>query len=113
MEAVPKRDHFELVNLFLENACADPLLANGPAAHLRRSHTSHRILKHHPEIARENIHTAVVCGDIQEVDLDPLNTTCSRNRTRRSSKTASSKGARKTLDTASSSLLWAVAIARQ
>lgn len=68
MEAGPKRDHFELVNLFLENACADPLLANGPAAHLRRSHTAHRILKHHPEIARENIHTAVVCGDIREVD---------------------------------------------
>jgi len=40
-----KQSYNELVNLFLENACADPLLANGPAAHLRRSHTAHRILK--------------------------------------------------------------------
>jgi len=63
-----KQSHAELVNLFLETACADPILANGPAAHARRSHTAHRILKHHPEIARENIHTAVVCGDIQEVE---------------------------------------------
>jgi ankyrin repeat protein len=68
MKAAAKQSHAELVNLFLENACADPLLANGPAAHSRRSHTAHRILKHHPEIARENIHTAVVCGDIQEVE---------------------------------------------
>src|SRR5215470_8411772 len=68
MEATARQSHNELVNLFLENACADPLLANGPAAHARRSHTAHRILKHHPEIARENVHTAVVCGDIQEVE---------------------------------------------
>jgi ankyrin repeat protein len=68
MEAAAKKKHAELVNLFLENACADPLLANGPAAHSRRSHTAHRILKHHPEIARDSIHTAVVCGDIQEVE---------------------------------------------
>jgi len=68
MEAVAKQSHAELVNLFLETACADPILANGPAAHLRRSHTAHRVLKHYPEIARENIHTAVVCGDIEEVE---------------------------------------------
>jgi hypothetical protein len=68
MKAAAKQSHAELVNLFLENACADPLLANGPAAHSRRSHTAHRILKHHPEIARDSIHTAVVCGDIQEVE---------------------------------------------
>jgi ankyrin repeat protein len=68
MEAAAKQSHADLVNLFLENACADPLLANGPAAHIRRSQTAHRILKHHPEIARDSIHTAVVCGDIQEVE---------------------------------------------
>ena len=68
MEAAAKQGHSELVNLFLETACADPILANGPAAHVRRSHTALRILQHHPEIARENIHTAVVCGDIQEVE---------------------------------------------
>jgi len=63
-----KQSQSDLVNLFLETECADPLLANGPAAHARRSHTAHRILKHHPEIARANIHTAVVCGDTQEVE---------------------------------------------
>jgi ankyrin repeat protein len=68
METAAKQSQSDLVNLFLETACADPILANGPAAHARRSHTAHRILKHHPEIARENIHTAVVCGDIEEVE---------------------------------------------
>lgn len=57
----------ELANLFLENACADPILANGPAAHARRSHTALRILKQYPEIAHDSIHTAVVCGDVEEV----------------------------------------------
>lgn len=65
--ATPKQSQADLVNLFLETACADPILANGPAAHLRRSHTALRILQHHPEIARDSIHTAVVCGDIEEV----------------------------------------------
>lgn len=59
--------HDELVNLFLENACADPILANGPAAHVRRSRTALRILKHFPEIAHDSIHTAVVCGELEEV----------------------------------------------
>ena len=58
----------ELAAAFLENACADPLLANGPAAHARRSNTALRMLKRFPEIARHNVHTAVVCGDIKEVE---------------------------------------------
>jgi ankyrin repeat protein len=58
----------ELAALFLENACADPILANGPAAHSRRSQSALRILTHHPEIARYSIHTAVVCGDLEEVE---------------------------------------------
>jgi uncharacterized protein len=57
----------ELAATFLENACADPLLANGPAAHARRSNTALRMLKRYPEIARHSIHTAVVCGDLEEV----------------------------------------------
>lgn len=60
--------HADLVNLFLEYACADPILSNGPAAHLRRERAAVRILTRRPEIARGNIHTAVVCGDLEEVE---------------------------------------------
>lgn len=52
---------------FLEHACADPLLANGPGAHARRSNTALRMLKRFPQIARHSIHTAVVCGAVDEV----------------------------------------------
>lgn len=58
----------ELAAVFLENACADPLAANGPAAHLRRSNTALRMLKRYPEIARHSIHTAALCGDLEEVE---------------------------------------------
>lgn len=58
----------ELAATFLESACADPLLANGPAAHARRSNTAVRMLKRYPEIARHSIHTAVVCGELEEVE---------------------------------------------
>jgi ankyrin repeat protein len=58
----------ELVASFLENACADPILANGPAAHAGRAHIALRILKRHPEIAQKSMHTAVVCGALQEVE---------------------------------------------
>jgi uncharacterized protein len=57
-----------LADLFLENACADPILANGPAAHSRRSRAALRILTRHPEIARYSIHTAVVCGDLEHAE---------------------------------------------
>jgi ankyrin repeat protein len=57
----------ELADVFLEHACADPLLANGPGRHLRRSNTALRMLKRYPDIARHSIHTAVVCGDLEEV----------------------------------------------
>jgi len=57
-----------LVNSFLEYACADPILANGPADHASRSQAALRILRRYPEIARDSIHTAVVCGDLEEVE---------------------------------------------
>lgn len=66
-QALRDKRRAELVDLFLENACADPILANGPAAHARRSRAALRILAHQPEIARDCIHTAVVCGDLEEV----------------------------------------------
>lgn len=58
----------ELAAAFLENACSDPLLANGPAAHLRRSNTALRMLRRYPQIARHSMHTAVVCGDLEAVE---------------------------------------------
>ena len=63
-----RENRAELVKSFLENACADPILANGPAAHARRSRTALRILKRYPEIQHDSIHTAVVCGDLEEVE---------------------------------------------
>jgi uncharacterized protein len=67
-QAPDNKPHAELVDLFLEYACADPILNNGPAAHARRERSALRILKRYPEIARANIHTAVVCGDLEEVE---------------------------------------------
>jgi len=59
----------ELVDQFLEYACADPILNNGPAAHLQNEHAALRILNRYPEIARTNIHTAVVCGDVEKLSV--------------------------------------------
>lgn len=56
-----------LVDDFLIRATADPLLANGPAHHNRRSNSALRMLQRYPEIARHDIHTAIVCGDVAEV----------------------------------------------
>ena len=56
------------INSFLELACADPILAYGPAAHAERAHAAMRILNRYPGIARANIHTAVVCGERGEVE---------------------------------------------
>jgi ankyrin repeat protein len=57
----------KLADLFLEYATADPILNNGPAAHARRERAALRILNRYPQVARYNIHTAVVCGELEEV----------------------------------------------
>ena len=67
-QALTTANRAELVDSFLEYACADPILCNGPAAHARRERAALRILKRYPEIARDSIHTAVVCGDLEEVE---------------------------------------------
>ncbi len=67
-QALAESRRAELVDSFLEYVCADPILNNGPAAHARRARAGLRILMRHPEIARDNIHTAVVCGDLEEVE---------------------------------------------
>ena len=67
-QALAESRRAKLVDSFLEYACADPILNNGPAAHARRALAALRILTRHPEIARDSIHTAVVCGDLEEVE---------------------------------------------
>ncbi len=68
VDAGMRETHAERVNRFLEHVCADPILANGPAAHAGRALTALRMLQRYPEITRANIHTAVVCGDLEEVE---------------------------------------------
>ena len=59
--------HDRLVGRFLQNACPDHHVRGGPA-HVMALDTADRLLKRHPEIARDSIFTAVVCGDLEEVE---------------------------------------------
>jgi uncharacterized protein len=63
----PPIDHETLVARFLQNACPDHHIRGGPA-HVMALHTAERLLKRHPEIAHDSIYTAIVCGDLAEVE---------------------------------------------
>jgi ankyrin repeat protein len=52
-----------ILSRFLDNACPDHHVRGGPD-HVRAQHTAMRLLERHPEIARADFYTAVVCGDI-------------------------------------------------
>jgi ankyrin repeat protein len=56
-----------LVARFLRNACPDHHVRGGPA-HVMAIHTADLLLAQHPEIARDNFQTAIVCGDLAEVE---------------------------------------------
>ncbi len=58
--------HAELVDSFLKNASLDWRVGGSMRISLR--HTAERLLRRHPEIARDSIYTAVVCGDLEEVE---------------------------------------------
>ncbi len=60
-------DRSDLVDWFLENACPDHHVRGRPD-HAMALHTAERILKRYSVIARDSIYTAVVCGDIDEVE---------------------------------------------
>jgi uncharacterized protein len=60
------QEHAERVAKFLEYACPDHHIRGG-SAHTMARHAAERILKRHPEIARDSIYTAVVCGELKEV----------------------------------------------
>lgn len=57
----------EFVARFLECACPDHHVRGLPAHRMAR-HAAMRILQENPWIARESIYTAVVCGEIEEVE---------------------------------------------
>jgi len=59
--------HDALVARFLRNACPDHHVRGGPA-HVMALHTADLLLAQHPEIAHDSIHTAIVCGDRDEVE---------------------------------------------
>jgi ankyrin repeat protein len=71
--SAPLQDH-RLVVRFLEYACPDHHVRGRPSHRMAR-HAAMRILKLHPEIARDSLYTAIVCGETQEVErhlqLDP------------------------------------------
>ncbi len=62
----PAKTHNELVEWFLENACPDHHVRGGPD-HIMARHTAMSVLSRHPDIARDSLYTAVVCGDLLEV----------------------------------------------
>ncbi len=55
----------QIVSTFLRKACLD-WRVGGPDR-IRDTHAAGRLLQHHPEIARANIFTAVVCGELDLV----------------------------------------------
>jgi ankyrin repeat protein len=59
--------HDALVARFLRNACPDHHVRGGPA-HVMALHTADLLLAQHPEIARDSFYTAIVCGDLGEVE---------------------------------------------
>jgi uncharacterized protein len=54
------------VAAFLRNACLD--WRTGGSLRVSARHTAERLLRRSPGIRRDSIHTAVVCGDLEEVE---------------------------------------------
>jgi ankyrin repeat protein len=55
-----------LVARFLEYACPDHHVRGRPSHRIAR-YAAMRILQSHPEIAKESLYTAIVCGEVEEV----------------------------------------------
>ena len=60
------RSEAGIVSRFLDNACPDHHV-RGRQDHRRAEWTAMRLLEQHPEIARHDINTAIVCGEIDVV----------------------------------------------
>ena len=61
------RTHEERVATFLEFACWDHH-THGKGDHRMHDRAAQRLLTQHPEIARDSIYTAIVSGDLPEVE---------------------------------------------
>lgn len=61
-----EREHAELVADFLHRACPDWRMGGGPHS-VMNPRAAERMLRAHPEIARENLLTSIVCGELQNV----------------------------------------------
>lgn len=59
--------HAKLVARFLQNACPDHHVRGAPA-HVIALDTADRLLRQHPEIAHDSLYTAIVCGNLAEVE---------------------------------------------
>src|SRR6516225_1101244 len=59
--------HAQLITRFFDYACPDHHVRGGPA-HVIARHAALRLLRQHPEIALANLYTAIVCGEIEEVE---------------------------------------------
>src|ERR1041385_3170199 len=59
--------HVELADRFLEHACPDHHV-RGTGAHRMARHAAMRLLEQNPAIVREDLYTAIVCGEIEEVE---------------------------------------------
>jgi len=55
------------IDVFLQHAAPDRRMGGGPNQ-IRHRHTAERILRQHPEIAHDNLHTRIVCGDRDGVE---------------------------------------------
>lgn len=67
LPATGGRTHAERVETFLGFACWDHHV-HGKGDHRMYDRAAQRLLAQHPEIARDSIYTAIVCGEIQEVE---------------------------------------------
>ena len=59
--------HEGRVRWFVKNACPDHDIRGRPE-HAMARHAAARMLRRHPELAHDGIHTAVICGDLPEVE---------------------------------------------
>lgn len=66
-EAFVEASLAQLAARFLDFACPDHHVRGRPA-HRMAEHAAMRLLQAHPEIARANFYTAVVCGELEEVE---------------------------------------------
>jgi ankyrin repeat protein len=64
-----KAEHAERVAWFIQNACPDHHVRGRPA-HVTALHTAERLLERYPDIVHDSFYTAIVCGDVDRVEVE-------------------------------------------